>query len=68
MEELGDAKGHELDHTDLPGVNGFFVQEDLVQNLAGCEAARHGINYYLLATAYTHASSGRTDWLSPKII
>jgi hypothetical protein len=68
MEELGNAKGYELVHTDLAGVNAFFVREDLVQNLAGCEAARHGINYYLLGTAYTHASSDRTDWLSPKII
>src|SRR4051812_19886545 len=46
LRALGAAKGYRLVHTDLAGINAFFVREDL----AGQWPARpvvHGPNYYL---------------------
>lgn len=62
MEELGRSKGYRLVHTDLAGVNAFFVREDLAEGLTG-EPIRHGLNYFLMGTVHEHSPSERSDWV-----
>jgi len=45
MEALGESKGYRLVHTDLTGVNAFFVRSDLVAPFD--EAVRHGQDPFL---------------------
>jgi hypothetical protein len=67
LEELGAAKGYDLVHADLAGVNAFFVRHDLRGDLpTGDEVMRHGVNYYLLSSAHRHGPSDRTDWETPQ--
>ena len=49
LEELGAEKGYRLVHTELAGVNAFFVREDLADGLpAGAAVPRRSANHALL--------------------
>jgi hypothetical protein len=67
LEELGRTKDYELVHTDLAGVNAFFVRRDLLTDAVpiGGAVARHGLDYYLMSSQYRHPESDRTDWVRP---
>ena len=63
LEALGRRKGYRLVHTELAGVNAFFVREDLAGDavLAVDEVPRRPPNYYLDDTAmHGPAEPGRT--------
>jgi hypothetical protein len=67
LEKLGAAKDYELVHTDIAGVNAFFVRRDLLTKAVptGDSVARHGLNYYLMSSDHRHPESDRTDWVRP---
>jgi hypothetical protein len=66
LEALASMKGYDLVHTDLAGVNAFFVRHDLLGSLpTGDEVVRSGVNYYLMSSAHRHPASDRTDWEIP---
>jgi hypothetical protein len=67
LEQLGAAKDYELVHTDIAGVNAFFVRRDLLIKgvPTGDSVARHGLNYYLMSSEHRHTESDRTDWVRP---
>jgi hypothetical protein len=67
LEELGAAKGYELVHTDMTGVNAFFVRRELLGDSVptGAAVARHGLNYYLMSSKYRHPVNDRSDWVRP---
>lgn len=67
LEKLGTAKAYELVHTDIAGVNAFFVRRDLLSDSipTGSAVARHGLNYYLASSKYRHPVSDRSDWVRP---
>ena len=49
LEDLGEEKGYRLVHTELAGVNAFFVREDLMRALPSGEAVpRRAANYALM--------------------
>ena len=49
LEDLGAEKGYRLVHTELAGVNAFFVREDLADGLpAGAAVPRRSANHALL--------------------
>ena len=62
MQDLGSTLGYELVHTDLAGVNAFFVRKDLLQvSPSNRTPAFHGINHYLMGTVFAGAPSLRAD-------
>jgi hypothetical protein len=67
LEVIGVAKDYELVHTDIAGVNAFFVRRDLLTGAVptGASVARHGLNYYLMSSKFRHTVSDRTDWVRP---
>jgi hypothetical protein len=67
FEQLAAEKGYDLVHTDLAGVNAFFVRSDLVGDLpTGKSIARHGVNYYLMSSKLGFEASNRTEWQNPQ--
>ncbi len=69
LEGLAQARGYELVHTDLAGVNAFFVLRELAAVLPRGPDVRHGINYYLMSAMFSHpAPSPRTDWARPEAV
>ena len=66
LEGLAKAKGYELVHTDLAGVNAFFVLAELAGAFPQGPDLRHGINYYLMSSVFSHPASPRTDWARPQ--
>jgi hypothetical protein len=65
LEALGAAKGYRLVHTELAGVNAFFVREDLADPLpSGDDVPRRTANQALLGLG--HLSPRREpDWVEP---
>jgi hypothetical protein len=64
LEHLGRRLGYRLVHTELAGVNAFFVRDELVpdQFLPVADVPRRGANYYLDAVQMHDAdSAGRTS-------
>lgn len=54
LEDLGARKGYRLVHTELAGVNAFFVRDDLVAGLpAPADVPRRGTNHWLLSADKT---------------
>ena len=47
LEELAESKGYKLVHTDLSGVNAFFVRNDLAARVGIDTVERHAANYRL---------------------
>jgi hypothetical protein len=66
LEELAQVRGYELVHTDFAGVNAFFVLREVAAVLPRGPDVRHGINYYLMSTVFSHPASPRTDWARPR--
>ena len=67
LEKLGASKDYVLVHTDIAGVNAFFVRRDLLTSSVPTSdsVARHGLNYYLMSSEHRHPESERTDWVRP---
>lgn len=69
LESLGRRKGYRLVHTELAGVNGFFVREDLAADhfLPIEEVPRRTANYYLdQITMHSPASVDREYLVPPE--
>ena len=65
LEYLGKRKGYELVHTDLAGVNAFFVRTDRVADLpTGDAVPRRSPNFFLSGMGHPPDDSGRT-WVDP---
>ena len=59
LEELAAEKGYRLVHTELAGVNAFFVREDLVGGLpAGDAVPRRSANHVLMGLGHPEPRSG----------
>ena len=62
LEDLGAQKGYRLVHTELAGVNAFFVREELAGGLpAGADVPRRSVNHALLGLDHP-APRGELDW------
>ncbi len=62
LEDLGAQKGYRLVHTELTGVNAFFVREDLASGLpAGDAVPRRSANHALLGLGHP-APRGELGW------
>lgn len=60
LEYLADAKGYRLVHTDLAGVNAFFVRADLVGSLPHGECVpRRAANFFLEGMGHPADTTGR---------
>lgn len=51
MRELGEAKGYQLVHVEMAGVNAFFVRDDLAEPFP--PALERGANYFLQGKRHT---------------
>jgi hypothetical protein len=59
LEELAGEKGYRLVHTELAGVNAFFVREDLAGGLPSGEAVpRRSANHVLMGLGHPEPRSG----------
>ena len=59
LEDLGAEKGYRLVHTELAGVNAFFVREDLADGLpAGASVPRRSANHALLGLDHPPSRRG----------
>ena len=68
FEDLARAKGYELVHTELAGVNAFFVRSDLIGEVAiARQVPRNGVNYYLMSSTHAFQPSDRTEWERPQL-
>jgi hypothetical protein len=62
LEDLGAEKGYRLVHTELAGVNAFFVREDLTAELpTGDAVPRRAANYALMGLEHP-APRGEPGW------
>ena len=62
LEDLGAEKGYRLVHTELAGVNAFFVREDLAGGLpAGADVPRRSASHALLGLDHP-PPRGELDW------
>lgn len=59
MVELGRSKGYELVHTELCGLNAFFVREDLVEKLGELQVPRRAMNLNLRIGGHPPDTTGR---------
>lgn len=59
LEQLAAQKGYSLAHTDLCGVNAFFVRSDLADRLEEIESPRRSPNFFLSGTGHPPDTSGR---------
>ena len=60
LEALGTAKGYHLIHTDLSGVNAFFVRDDLIHSASSGGVVKHAANYFLAGREHPPDMLGRT--------
>lgn len=58
MIDLGKRKGYTLVHTEIAGVNAFFVRDDLCQSFAGIEVPMRSPNYYLRGRGHRKHEGG----------
>ena len=64
LEALGAEKGYSLVHTDLAGVNAFFVRNDLVDPFASGDAVpRRAANYFLMGRSHRPDPRGLDPYL-----
>jgi hypothetical protein len=60
LRALADQKGYRLVHTDLAGVNAFFVREDLARPfVAAADVEVRGPNYFLAGAGHPSDATGR---------
>lgn len=60
LEQVGTEKGYRLVHTDLTGVNAFFVLDDLAGPFHGITAPRRAANYFGSGRGHPeHPNGGR---------
>lgn len=66
LEQLAEAKGYRLVHTDAAGVNAFFVRADLSDGLPRAdEVARHAVNLHLAGMEHP-PSRDAPAWIRPR--
>jgi hypothetical protein len=65
LEQLGREKGYRLAHTELAGVNAFFVREDLADGLPEGDAVpRRTSNQALLGLGHPEPRAA-PEWVTP---
>jgi hypothetical protein len=64
LEALGAEKGYRLVHTDLAGVNAFFVRDDLLDSMpVGDAVPRRAANYFLMGRSHPPDPRGLSAYL-----
>lgn len=66
MIELGSKKGYSLAHTELCGLNAFFVRDDLFPLLGELQVPRRAMNFNLMVGGHPPDTTGRTYVVPPK--